>query len=94
MFYQWQGEDLVLNIPVQPRSAGDGFAEIQGDQIKLRITAPPANGKANKHLVAYLAKTIRVAKTNISIVAGVNARSKRIITQRPQRLPEVIAPRP
>ena len=90
MFYQWQGDDLVLNIRVQPRAASDGFAETLGDAIKLRITAAPVDGKANKHLIAFIAKTFKVAKANVSIISGVSGRYKRIKIHRPVHLPEII----
>ena len=90
MFYQWQGDDLVLNVRVQPRAASDAFAEILGDAIKLRITAAPVDGKANRHLIAFLARTFRVAKSNISIVSGENGRNKRIVVRQPRRLPDII----
>ena len=92
MFYQWHGDNLVINIRVQPRAASDGFAEIPGEEIKLRITAAPVDGKANRHLIAFLAKTFKVAKADISIVAGASARSKRISIRGPVRLPEMIKP--
>jgi uncharacterized protein (TIGR00251 family) len=90
MFYQWQDDDLVLNIRVQPRAANDAFAELIGEQIKLRITAPPVDGKANRHLIAFLAKTFKVAKTDISIVSGENGRNKRVKIHQPTHLPTVI----
>ena len=90
MFYQWQGDDLLLNIRVQPRAASDGFAEILGDRVKLRITAPPVDGKANKHLVDFLSRTFGVARTRVSIIAGVTGRNKRIRIHHPNRLPAII----
>jgi hypothetical protein len=90
MFYQWQDDDLVLNIRVQPRAAHDGFAELMGEQIKLRITAPPVDGKANRHVIGFLAKTFKVAKTDISIIAGETGRNKRVRIHRPRQLPAII----
>lgn len=40
MFFQWQGDDLLLDIRVQPRASSNGFAEELHDRIKLRITPP------------------------------------------------------
>ncbi len=94
MFFQWQGDDLVLNIRVQPRASSDGFAEELGDRIKLRITAPPVDGKANRHLIALLAKTFKVAKDDISIISGQNGRNKCIKIHQPAHLPEIIGPAP
>ena len=90
MFYSWQDDDLLLNIRVQPRAANDGFAELMGERIKLRITAPPVDGKANKHLITFLAKTFKVAKTDISIISGETGRNKRVRIHRPVQLPAII----
>ena len=91
MFFQWQGDDLLLDIRVQPRASSDGFAEELGDRIKLRITAPPVDGKANRYLIALLAKTFKVAKNDISIISGETGRNKRIKIRCPAHLPEIIS---
>jgi len=91
VFFQWQGDDLLLDIRVQPRASSDGFAEELGDRIKLRLTSPPLDGKANKHLIALLAKTFKVAKNDISIISGETGRNKRIKIRRPAHLPEIIS---
>jgi len=94
MFYQWQGDNLVLNIRVQPRASNDAFAEVLGEppneQIKIRITAAPVDGKANKHLVSYLASVFKVAKSSISIVGGETGRNKQLVIVAPKQLPEFI----
>ena len=94
MFYQWQGDVLVLNIRVQPRAAADSIAEVLGDQLKLRITAPPVDARANRHLIAFLAKTFKVAKSDISITSGESGRNKRVRILRPARLPAIIEQAP
>ena len=89
-FYQWQGDDLLLKIKVQPKSSQDSFAEILGDSLKVRITAPPVDGKANKQLIAFLARQFRVAKSDIELVSGESARDKRILIRSPRQLPAMI----
>jgi len=91
MFYKWQGKDLIINIRVQPRAANDAFAEVLDDRIKVRITAPPIDGKANKHLIGFLAKAFKTAKSNISIITGETGRNKQLLIKKPQRLPETLA---
>ncbi len=92
LFYQWQGGDLILRIKVQPKASKDEFAEILGSNIKARITAPPVDGKANKHLVSFLAKTFKVAKSAVEIISGETGREKRIKVCSPRQLPEIIKP--
>jgi len=91
-FYQWQNNDLILRIKVQPKSSKDEIAEILGDSLKIRITAPPVDGKANKHLVSFLAKTFKVAKSAVKIISGETGREKRIKVCSPRQLPEIIKP--
>jgi len=91
-FYQWRGDDLLLNVRIQPRASGDGFAEVLDDRIKIRITAPPVDGKANKYLCALLAGLFGVGRARVSILSGETGRNKRILIQHPAKLPDFIAP--
>lgn len=86
----WQGEDLILNCRLQPKSAKDEFASLGEGQIKIRITAPPVDGKANKHLVKYLAKQFKVPQDRVTIMSGENSRQKRIKIERPQCIPDAL----
>lgn len=81
---------LHLFVRVQPKASKDEFAEIQEDRIKVRITAPPVDGKANEHLVKYLAKVFGVAKSQIVIKSGETGRSKHVCITKPTQLPEGI----
>jgi hypothetical protein len=48
------------------------------------------DGKANRHVIGFLAKTFKVAKTDISIIAGETGRNKRVRIHRPRQLPAII----
>lgn len=86
-WYHWQGSDLVLQVLIQPRASKDEVVGPHGDQLKIRITAPPVDGKANQHLTRFLAKTFRVAKSQIHIESGETGRHKRVRILAPQQLP-------
>ncbi len=103
MFYHWEVKDsanngkpnvLHLFIKVQAKASKDEFAEIISDgindRIKLRITALPIDGKANKHLIKFLAKLFGVPKSNIQIKSGETSHNKHLIISNPQRLPPQI----
>ena len=87
--FEWQGEDLILRIRVQPRSSQEGFAEILGEQIKLRVNAPPVDGKANAQVIRYLSKSFGVPKAQITILSGETGRDKRIRISNPRSLPNL-----
>lgn len=86
-WYLWQGDNLLINCRIQPRASADSFAEILDDAIKIRITAPPVDGKANAHLIKFLASQFKVAKQQVSIIKGDTSRQKRVRIDNPQRLP-------
>ncbi len=91
-FYQWQDDDLILNIKAQPKASRDEFCEVLGDAIKLRITAPPVDGKANQHIIRFLAKQFGVSKSKVEFLSGETARHKRFRISAPATLPDFILP--
>lgn len=67
----------ALAIRVTPRASRNEIVEILPDHtIKIRLTAPPVDGKANEALIEFLAKVLAVPKTRIEIVAGQTGRDK------------------
>lgn len=88
-WYQWQDDQLFLNIHVQPRASQDEIIGPHGtDSLKIRITAPPVDGKANSHLIKFLAKSFGVAKSHVELISGASGRDKRVVISNPKRLPE------
>ena len=71
-----QGAQFALRV--QPRSSRTALAGLIGDAIKLAITAPPVDGKANQAVVEYLAKLFSVPKSSITILSGETGRNKLI----------------
>lgn len=59
---QLVGEDLLLRVYIQPKASRDNIVGLHGDEIKIAITAPPVDGKANAYLTKYLAKLCKVPK--------------------------------
>jgi uncharacterized protein (TIGR00251 family) len=69
---------VILRVQVQPRASRDEVVGPHGDGLKVRITAAPVAGAANKHLLKFLAKKLRVAKSQISIASGATSKVKSI----------------
>jgi uncharacterized protein (TIGR00251 family) len=86
-WYQWQGEDLILQVRVQPRAHRDAFAEPLGEAIKIQLRAPPVDGRANASLMAFLAEAFQVPRAQVRLLSGARGRSKRLCIQAPRRLP-------
>ncbi len=72
------GDGVVLRLHVQPGAKKTEVAGQHGDALKIRLAAPPVDGKANACLVAYLADLLGVAKSAVSVVSGESARAKRV----------------
>lgn len=67
----------ALAIRVTPRARRNEIAEILHDgTIRIRLTAPPVEGKANQALIEFLAEVLDVPKSHIEIVAGQTGRDK------------------
>lgn len=67
----------ALAIRVTPRARRDEIVEVLADQtVKVRLTAPPVEGKANEALIEFLAKVLGVSRSKIEIVAGITGRDK------------------
>jgi len=72
------GTDWVLTCQLQPRAKRDEIVGEHGGAVKIRVQAPPADGAANKALIALLAKRFRVSKSRVTIEHGRTARHKRV----------------
>ena len=83
-------KDLLLKIYVQPKASRDQIVGIHGDELKIVITAPPIDGKANAYLQKYFSKIFKVPKGNIAILKGELGRHKLIKVISPRMIPEEI----
>ena len=68
----------TFRVRVQPGASKNEIVEVQQDALKVRISAPPVQGKANKALINFLAKELGVKKSEIEIVSGHTGRIKTI----------------
>ncbi|MET0496762.1 MAG: DUF167 family protein [Steroidobacteraceae bacterium] len=87
----WQGDALVINVQVQPGAARDEIVGLHGDRIKIRIAAPPVDGRANEHLIGFLAACCGTRRAAITIQRGLTGRAKTVRIVAPTTIPAVIA---
>ena len=69
-------EGIQFKIKVLPRAAKNEISGIQGDALKLRLTAPPVDGAANEACVQFLAGLLNISKKAVSIVNGHTSQHK------------------
>ena len=69
-------ESLKLTVYVQPGARETAIVGWVDDELRVRIAAPPVNGKANEALIGLLAKTLGVPKSSVRIQRGESSRRK------------------
>lgn len=71
-------EGLVINIKISPNAKKNEIIN-EGDYSKVKITAQPIDGKANKALIEFLSKNFKIPKTSIKILKGETSKEKTIL---------------
>lgn len=74
-------EGVVVNVRVVPRAPKSCVQGLLGDALKLRLAAPPVEGKANTELVRFLAGVLELHAGHIQLLAGATGRNKRVLIQ-------------
>lgn len=72
------GDGVLLTLHIQPGAKKTEVVGLHGDALKLRLAAPPVDGKANEALIDFLARALGIGKTHITLVSGQTSRSKRV----------------
>ena len=72
---------MILELHVQPGASRSEFAGEHGGRLKVRLAAPPVEGRANDALVEFLADYFKVPRRNVRITAGLKSRRKRVVVE-------------
>lgn len=71
-------ESFEVNVRLTPKSSRDRLELQQDGSLKVWVTSAPTDNQANENLCQFLAKQLRIGKTNIEIISGHTNRSKRV----------------
>jgi uncharacterized protein (TIGR00251 family) len=80
-------EGIVFRVYVQPRSSKNKIVGAHGDALKIKVTAPPVAGTANKMCLKFLAKSLAVPPLRLEIITGHNSRTKQVLLRSEQPPP-------
>lgn len=69
-------EGSCIPVVVQPRAGKDQIVGEMDGALKVRLTAPPVEGAANKHLIRFLAKALGYPKSRLHLASGETSRHK------------------
>jgi uncharacterized protein (TIGR00251 family) len=73
-----QKDGVLLAVKLQPRASADAIGEIMGNELRIRVTAPPVDAAANEALLRLLAKTLDCPRGKIQLVRGNTSRHKSV----------------
>jgi uncharacterized protein (TIGR00251 family) len=68
----------IFRVKVHPRAKKDAITGEVGEALKLSLTAPPAEGKANEACIRFFAMLLKVPRSSVTIAAGQSNRNKLI----------------
>lgn len=75
-WYRREGNSLYLQLHVRPGAKKNEYAGLHGDRLKLKIHAPPVDGKANAELVEFISQQFNIGKSSITLLHGTQGRDK------------------
>ena len=71
-------DGVTLRLHIQPGAKKTEVVGLHGEALKIRLAAPPIDGKANACLIGFLAERLGVAKASVRLVSGESSRAKRV----------------
>lgn len=72
------GTGVILNLHIQPGAKKSEVVGPHGDALKIRLAAPPVDGKANAALLAFIAAKVSAGRTAVELLSGQSSRAKRV----------------
>ena len=82
LWIQETPEGVIFKAAIQPKGSRNEIVGLKGDALNIRLTAPPVQGAANKMCIEFLAKSLKVRKSDVEIVRGQSSRIKQILVRR------------
>jgi hypothetical protein len=81
-------DGLRLSLHVQPGAARTEAAGLHDGRLRLRVNAPPAEGRANRRLSEWLAGEFGVPRSKVELLSGAGGRRKSVFIKSPKRIPD------
>lgn len=77
-WHRRDGDALVLVLHIQPGAKRSEVAGLHGEALKIRLAAPPIEGRANEALLRFVADLFKVPTRNVELIQGAQSRHKRV----------------
>ncbi|MCE5312923.1 MAG: DUF167 domain-containing protein [Nitrospiraceae bacterium] len=76
--YSRTKDSRLVSVKVVPRSSKKGIAAIDGNVVKIKVTAPPVDGAANEQVIEIIAEAMNAKKSDVDIIRGSSSRTKTV----------------
>lgn len=80
-FLKASPEGVVISVRLQPRSSKNRLEGVREGSLRVRLTAPPVEGEANRALLGFLSEVTGVRKSDLEISAGHRSRDKSVLAR-------------
>jgi hypothetical protein len=78
-FLKAHADGTLLSVKVVPRASKNEIGEALGNELKIKVTAPPVDSAANEALIEFLADTLGCGKSCVTLLRGQTSRHKTIL---------------
>lgn len=75
-FLRVQADGVLLSVKLQPRASANEIGEALGNELRIKVTAPPVDAAANEALVKFLARHLDCPRNRVELVRGHTSRHK------------------
>src|SRR5437870_4044564 len=75
-FLRPQSDGVLLSVKLQPGARADAIVEPLGNELRIKVTAPPVDNAANEALIGLLAERLDIARSRVELIRGHTSRHK------------------
>jgi uncharacterized protein (TIGR00251 family) len=75
-FLREQADGVILSIKLQPRASRNEIGEQLGEELRIKVTAPPVDSAANEALIELLAEKLDCPRSKVELIRGQTSRHK------------------
>src|SRR6185437_5340776 len=75
-YFRAHADGVLLSVKLQPRASANEISEPLGDELRIKVTAPPVDSAANEALIELLADALDCARNRVELVRGHTSRHK------------------
>ena len=84
IFLKESKDGLILRVFVLPKSSKTQIIGLYKESLKIKLKSPPVDGAANKELIDFIAKTLKIPKINLEIISGHQSKNKSLFIKTSQ----------